>query len=271
MDLQEYISEVKPLTGSILAIQKSEHELDKLTKFFFNIMMRRHTISAYDLWIFIQKEKHPSWIKPIAYKNVLKRVRKLFQLGFIEEVKREGGYKHGARKYKVSALGLIYGWSQKLGSPTEFIKSHSDSFMMRTFIHPLFERETLQHSTFYLDVHIVRFLSQVCSVTAEELSMVHGLHESDSASKWMLELLEFNLNRLIKEFLIRLSLGPGHFKSKSLQQKILEPDYTTVKGKKISTFDLISKDKKFMAALEDVSKEFFNGYNTLMKLKNQNT
>jgi len=271
MDLSEYMSGVRPLVGDILVIQKSRHELDEVTEYFFLLMVGGYA-SAYHLWRFIQKEKHPNWIKPIAYKNVLKRVHKLFKLGLIEEVKREGGYKHGARRYKVSTLGFIYRCSQNLGLSSDFIKSYSDSFVMRTLAHPLFERETLRHSTDYLDSRITSFIQECCSITARELSKVYITQKSHPKfnTKWRLEILEFELNWLIKEFVIRLSLGHGHYKSKDMKEKILEVDYTTINDKKISTFDLISKDKKFMTVLEEVSKEFFRAHNALMELKNQN-
>ena len=78
--------------------------------------------------------------KGLSYKNIHRRVEKLFNNGLIEEVKIEGGYKHGARNFKLTDRGLIYFISETniIESILSFAEKISKQFVVRDFYIQIF-------------------------------------------------------------------------------------------------------------------------------------
>jgi hypothetical protein len=194
----------------------------------------------------------------IAYKNVHSKIQKLFAGGLIEEV--EGKYLHGAIFYRISPDGwfnlILRG---EFDYPTIYrgaaTKYYSDNIIFKTFVYPYFEKKTIN---LFSDSTIAMYLYDCCKTTM--LSIGDWERSSEiifevPKDKW----LEHNINSksvidLNESIASALDL---QIKSFLFKQIITNPKMQLV----------LSQDKKFMAAVEDIEKEFREGYNKLMQLK----
>ena len=98
-----------------------------------------HT-SAYKIWLVHKKE-----YGPIAYKNVHRRIKKLFNANLIEDVKIEGGFKHGARNYKLTTRGLVYIFGELLipRNITNILLIYPYNILFAAFLYPYLRKGRL--------------------------------------------------------------------------------------------------------------------------------
>ena len=87
-------------------------------------------------------------LKPHAYININKRVRKLYQSGFLEEVKVPGGFLHGARNYKISEKGFVFLFAHNVHlNFYKYFGELSKTKLFQIFIAPYFDNNTIQECT----------------------------------------------------------------------------------------------------------------------------
>jgi hypothetical protein len=122
-------------------------------------------ISVYQLFKNrIKKENKISIGKPMAYKNVHKRVKRLLDLNLIEEV--EGSFERGAKYYQITTFGII----------TLIITNHffnkkdmiilKDNIIFKTLIFQYFEEKTIKMLTNQLEYKLNEYLQHCCRLTS---------------------------------------------------------------------------------------------------------
>ena len=98
--------------------------------------------SAYMIWDIRRKQG-----RPMNYKNVHTRIKKLEKLNLIE--KTPGRFSRGAIQYQLTTQGLFYQVSKRpeheleLLSLKELIENYGDNIIFKTLLFPYFEIKTL--------------------------------------------------------------------------------------------------------------------------------
>jgi hypothetical protein len=273
MDVLEYIYEVVQVNPIPF------HYLDNLDESFLYYILEGHS-SAYQIYCLLKKED-----RPLAYKNVHRRIKRLFEANLIEEIKTESGFKHGARNYKLATRGLVYFFSE-FGGPDKhkFFLTYSENILFRTFLYPYLERNTIKSATYSLVRLIENYLEECCQMTTYALDiMVDYIYPpgtditlSEIILLPPIEKLYFRLKWHIKSFLIKTAIFKDAIDWRDLLKHPSESRRFPSKEKirctaddRIETFSLLSGDKKFIKALEEVKGDFSEGYNKLIELKNK--
>ena len=152
--------------------------------------------------------------KGLSYKNIHRRVEKLFNNGLIEEVKIEGGYKHGARNFKLTDRGLIYFISETniIESILSFAEKYPNNLLFETFIYKYFERRTLRNATYCLLKLLENYLKE-CSVLtifflsdAENYQFTEVKDIEDIINNPAFEQMHYFLEWMVNSFVIKVSM-----------------------------------------------------------------
>jgi hypothetical protein len=258
MDIYEYISNFLECTPI---------EIDGIDEIFLQQIGQGYS-SAYKLYSFMKNE----YEGPMAYKNVHRRIRRMFQAGLIEEIRKVGGYKHGAINYGLTSRGLVYLFSEGLIPPklsTIITTSYSGNPLFRTFVSPYFNRDTLDNYTDTLSRMLVNYLEEISEIIRFMLNPMRlekwGYDSNKPYSKQEYPLnespvtvtLRFQLNWCIKSFIFKIaSMNHEHVDWRESKEPSLED--------KSKTLYLLSRDKKYMNALKEARTEFIDGYNKMM-------
>jgi hypothetical protein len=106
---------------------------------------------------------HKKQDRVISYKNVHKKVRRLFSLGLIKVAKRS--QKHGAIFYRLSTLGIFYllSFRYKIFSISYLVKNYGGDELLKLCIYPYFERSTLEAIQHNHVAHLIlEYLADCC-------------------------------------------------------------------------------------------------------------
>lgn len=259
MHLTEYISDV---------LKSPPVEMDDVTEIFLQAIWEGHT-SAYQLCKELNKTRQPELpeefasLYKIAYKNVHQRLQKLYQTGLIEEIKPEGGYKHGARNFRLATRGLITLLSDPDHSLTRY-GLDSENIIVKTFIHPLFSKYTLRHCTYTLMMLLENYLKECCEKSMYFLNPYRmGLYAGPDD---LAAILEFQLKWHMRSFIFKIAMlnddSVHWFKydKDSMIKRGLSCNFECKADDEKQTIDLLTADNKFMSSLKKIEKEFNVGY-----------
>jgi hypothetical protein len=247
--------------------------------------------SVYKIYSEIKK----SGIYTVAYKNVHKRVHKMLSLGLIEEVQSGGYILHGAKYYEIS----LNGWLNLFLRAQPWIKPviekyYNKNIIFKTFLYPYFELKTILFCLDYVD--LCTYLGKCCQTTIEALKerqSSESIFAGDSVSQLSREGLDglageklrkaieqkLELQRIEEQRLGNIEeYGRGTLKwmeswyPKSISRALdsYVKSFLFEQIAKASHFQAneitLSKDKKFMAAIEKVGVEFMESYDRLTEL-----
>jgi DNA-binding MarR family transcriptional regulator len=129
--------------------------------------------SAYQIYSIFKEEarqwtgsRSESMMKPLSYKNIHKRVKRLTQLKLIERV--EGQFERGAKYYKISPHGLINYVGGIITESDKFIFYNMQNIVIQSLLLEFFEEETIDSFRTLKDFvpsEIGDYLHDCCSIT----------------------------------------------------------------------------------------------------------
>jgi DNA-binding MarR family transcriptional regulator len=212
-------------------------------KYFLNEIMGGPK-SAYTIWDIRRKRG-----RPMNYKNVHTRIKKLEKLNLIE--KMPGKFLRGAIKYRLTTQGLFYQVSKRpeheleLLSLKELMDSFGDNIIFRTLLLPYFEIKTLTHAGILTYVTIFAYLGECYRVTIYACERIkEAINENDSKyRKQHVKKLKEDLQWWPKEFAFRLITKT--------------PDRASQ----------LAKDNKFMKLLKEVQLDFEKGLSAVDNIR----
>jgi hypothetical protein len=118
---------------------------------------------------------------------------------------------------------------------------------------------------------IENYLEECSQLTRYALEAVRDYIQTDMKSSELfdcppIEILQYQLNWHIKSFLLKIAIM-----TKDLidWRTFREDKFQCTANDRIETFILLSGDKKFMKALEEIERPFREGYGKLIELKNK--
>jgi hypothetical protein len=263
MDITGYISEVTN-------VRSFPSDIDDTDEYFLFLILNKGLTSAYQIFSRLKAEN-----THMAYKNVHRRIRNLFESNLIEEIKTEGGFKHGARNYKLTTRGLVYLFSE-LGAPysSNILLSYMDNILFTTFVDPCFERRTIRSATYSLSRLIENYLEECCRMTRYALEWMVDYSYPDMQPRELLEtapieVLRYQLNWHIRSFILKTTMMKDNFidwrqwTGRPLGSRTLH----CIANDRMDTFLLLSQDRKFVRAAEEIKEQFSEGFSKLVDFK----
>ena len=202
--------------------------------------------SAYTIWDIRRKLR-----RPMNYKNVHTRIKKLEKLNLIE--KMPGKFSRGAIKYQLTTQGLFYQVSRspehelELLSLNKLLDTYGDNIIFKTLLLPYFETKTLRHAKPNMYFTILAYLGECYRVTLDACGRIKeakNVNNRKYKEKCVKDLKE-DLRWWPKEFAFRLIAKT--------------PDRIVV--------NQLAKDNKFTILLNEAQKDFDKGCDVINNLR----
>ncbi|MGC2682016.1 MAG: hypothetical protein WA323_09115 [Candidatus Nitrosopolaris sp.] len=186
-------------------------------------------------------------IKPITYKNVLRRVHKLYESRVIEPI--EGNFKHGAINYRLTSRGLMYLFSTGT-MPVyidEVIIKYPDNILFKVLIYNYFEKSTLRDCTYTLERFLSEYVAICCQIIASHLT---------TRFKIQTDVMNAQLRWQNRSFILNLATAKDELIGWRDQKE----------NDRQETLELLANDKKFLTVLKEYGEEFLKCYDMLITL-----
>lgn len=251
MGFEEYISAINGVRDVRATSDFGDTE-DKFFVDFFIFANDKRSVSAYQLCAHMKKMG-----RPIAYKNVNKKVHRLHDLGLIE--KQEENFKHGAIYYNVSISGWLHFYAVLAEKPFitstywNFIsKYYNHHIFFKTLISPYFEFETIKRIEEPFGnrwLHLIHDYLTKCAFTTLRLS---------NSMQWRTDIVTYFNNFL--EWQLRHSARNLLFDIIGL----LTSSPIEIEEKK-EVKAIFTNDRKFMAAIKEFDQDFRQTYSKFME------
>jgi hypothetical protein len=146
------------------------------TEKLFLIVISRELTSAYRIsadikngYIITSEGIISADIKPMAYKNVRKTVKRLYSLGLIDQV--EGNFKRNAKMYKLTTKGLIEQLLDVNPLLPDVFEVYKDDPIIQTLIYQYFELETIKEFETVPLMQFRRYLRSCCEAILNALDI----------------------------------------------------------------------------------------------------
>lgn len=186
---------------------------------------------------------------------------RLITQGLLEE--KKGRLLRGLRRYKLTSIGIFYVLSETRSYSPILLKKYREDPVLLTLLYPYFEYDTVHSTTARLYSVITQYLRQCCKTTAYWLEDIGSSNNAEYNSEMIKGLaleLEWNAKALgfkIAIMYIESNILASNPKSESGDASVA---YYELERK---MKEILSRDRKFMALLNNVSKEFGEGYREL--------
>ena len=228
-----------------------------------------YSYSAYEIFSVLKKMG-----KPMAYKNVHKRVSRLHTLGLIKEVEKSG---RNAIKYELTTHGLFERLMIGPAVDLIFLERNRRNVILQTILYQYFEEQTIRefedaryHLAFYLKSCCQAVLTAVKSLKPQLddldrrfLEWQEDLRENklrpnfEELGNSYTEGMENLIMGQIRNFVFKIVDGA---KYEYLERHRREP------RKYLTSFptELLKNDKRFIPILSEMKKDFDCGCNVLL-------
>ena len=251
-------------SGYILELMKVEKlnvkpgiVADELLKFF----VKYPKCSTYQTHKYL-KQIYKKDNRTISYKNVHKRIQKLYQLGLIREIKNKDKImsKHGAIYYSLTTCGIFYILKNHLiVDYRNLIIEHRYDGLYENFLYPYIQFNTINKiNDIQFMIRICIYLSKCCGEILETVEPLKQI-EHDGGRYYPVTNTRYLLNPDDKKPLIEFiqylkeRFGLNWLNEKGLKLEVIENDLNIVinsEGKKLF-LKLYPDEKKAVLSLED--------------------
>ena len=228
-----------------------------------------YSYSAYEIFSILKKMG-----KPMAYKNVHKRVRRLHILGLIEEVEKSG---RNAINYELTTRGLFERLMIPLAVDITFLEHNKKNVILQNILYRYFEEQTI-HEFGDASHHLAFYLKNCCqAILTGVKSLKPQLDDLDRRFlEWQQDLREDKLRpnfeelqksytegmkdlimEQIKNFILKIVSGA---KYEYLERDKHEPrEYSTA-----FPTEILKNDDRFIPILLEMKNDFDFGCKVLL-------
>lgn len=256
-----------------------EIALGDTEKYFLRLFSIFEEMSAFNIYLYLQRTEKETGINSMAYVNVRKRILRLNDLGLVEAIK-ENHRRRNAIKYRLTSHGLfqrILMMPEYLTFP-QHLKPFRNTMLLQTILYQFFEEDTLDYfNTIYRGLSLSTYLGLCCKAIISDVESFRHSRTRDKEKYMTLEHISALIEAAINNFILTIVLSSA--------VKNVVYIMTDSKGVEYTRSDLVSarqtglpddkdseyvypvlalaKDKKFTSMLDALKKEFDKGYKNL--------
>lgn len=203
--------------------------------------------SAYEAYTDMKK------IKPMSYKNVHNKIRRLVALGLLQ--KDKGKFKRNAIKYKLTTRGLFERLlMSRPPADLQVFELYRDNIILQTIVYEYFEHTTVQKLAEHSQslAYITNYIATCCETILREIE--HNRHEDhtdldDGMIRWII--LREAIGLIIDMTIL----------SSLILNDAQHPNVTT-----LLPIPALAKDEKFISYLHSMKQALDLGYNKIVSL-----
>jgi hypothetical protein len=239
-------------------------ELGKTERIFLHIISMEPT-SAYRIsvglrngFIWINEGMLSTGINSMAYKNVHKRIKRLCDLGLIEQI--HGNFKRKAKMYELAPRGLFERLLDDTPSPPDIVYLYRNYPIIETLIYQYFELETIKNFDLIALVELKRYLKKCCNEILNVLETYR--YEEKFFEKWRETDIHIGENHNVfathLDETIKNEVKNFVFKIVNMS-KDEDPYRSDQNDSNLFPRRLLLQDKKFIHLLNEIKHDFDKG------------
>lgn len=201
---------------------------------------------------------------PMHYKNVNKRVTRLYELKLIKEAKGESI--HNAKFFALTSEGIFYLLTKWQQISLPWLIEYKNNLILRVLLYPYFEEETIRPFTMLIELG--RYFRECCHIILLSIDFIQRRQKEGehTVKERVLKQLQVDLEWQAKELAFKLITKKTAF----LYERGSYPiDYLWVEKsesrKSIGYSSNLIKDKKFIALSKSMGKEYERAFADFMK------
>lgn len=253
-----------------------EIALGDTEKYFLRLFSIFGEMSAFNIYLYLQKTEGETDHKSMAYVNVRKRILRLSELGLIEEIKEKHRYRNAIR-YRLTSHGLFH---RMLMMPEHFIfplhlKPYKHSIILQTILYQFFEVETLDYfNTIVRAITLSQYLRHCCQSIIDDVESFRRSRVREKSKYMTTEHMAAIIEGAIKTLVFEIVLNST---TKYVEFSGIDRDgheYVRTDLRKASQLSLpydidneyvypnlaLAKDGKFIKILDEIKEQFDVGY-----------
>jgi len=144
----------------LYGMQKKIVDLGQAAKQLLPLIIEKKTFTTYQCYKELNKQKK------ISYKNVHKRVKKLYEFGILKKVSNTGPTKHGSIYYKISSYGIYFSlliYKITSWNISKLIENYPNDGLLEYFLYQFIGKKTVNGIKSYIILgYIFEFLKECC-------------------------------------------------------------------------------------------------------------
>jgi DNA-binding Lrp family transcriptional regulator len=202
----------------------------------------------------------------MGYSNVLKRVKRLQELGLVKRVQKE--FKRKAIKYKITSRGLFQSLLEHGFAPST-LEPYKDNIILNTILYQYFETTTIRKFvTVPRNAALRDYIRTCCEKILKKLDDFRP--SSYKKEEYLTLEIDDLIRNEIKNFVFQI-ISMSRIRSTFILD-YHEPEYQNLRviGADVNEDDenytglfpkpALRKDRKFLKLLEEIKKDFDKGY-----------
>ncbi|MGI9010155.1 MAG: hypothetical protein ACR2F1_03085 [Nitrososphaeraceae archaeon] len=246
MDLSEYILQ-------LYRTYKKFSDPGEAAKQLLPMFAERNCVTTYQCYKELNKAKK------IAYKNVHKRVKKLYELGILKEVSNNGPTKHGSIYYKLSSFGIycifLIGKINSLNLD-KLIENYPNDGLLEYFLYQFIEKKTVKGIKSYIILgYIFEFLKDCC-ISIESLLKHLPQIEKDRGYSTCITVTDNLINPELADYWFGGSNSFVEYLKKRFKIKWVDKNTSKINyNKSESLINIVEKNKTLLLKLDTKNKK----------------
>ena len=194
--------------------------------------------------------------------------RRLEDIGFIEVTK--GKFLSNIKNYKFTTYGLFYVFQNISIYPPQFLIKYQDNIILQTLVYQFFNEKTIKTGTGRFYSQIVSYLEECCKTSLNAIDDIKSAETEEEKVK-IFDKLKFDLEWLIRRLCFKLTIMYNETNLLSINPNLNDEVKVTLYEYENKMKIQLSKDSQFIALLNNLHKDFNEGYSELINLYNENS
>jgi hypothetical protein len=192
--------------------------------------------------------------------------KRLEDIGFIEATKNK--FLSNVKNYKFTSFGLFYVFLNISIYPPQFLIKYQEDILLKTLIFQFFNEKTIKSCTGRFYSQITSYLQECCNVTLNTIEDMKTVENEEEKIR-IIDRLKFDLEWLIRRLCFKLTIMYNETNLLTINPNLNDDVKVTLYELENKMKLQLSKDSLFINLLDNLHKDFNEGYSELINLNKE--
>jgi len=192
--------------------------------------------------------------------------KRLEDIGFIEATKNK--FLSNVKNYKFTSFGLFYVFLNISIYPPQFLIKYQEDIILKTLIFQFFNEKTIKSCTGRFYSQITSYLQECCNVTLNTIEDMKTVENEEEKIR-IIDRLKFDLEWLIRRLCFKLTIMYNETNLLTINPNLNDDVKVTLYELENKMKLQLSKDSLFINLLDNLHKDFNEGYSELINLNKE--
>ena len=187
----------------------------------------------------------------------------LEDIGFLDISK--GKFLSSSKSFRFRTHGLYYIFLNISIYPPQFLIKYQDDIILQTLVFQYFQEKTIKMSTGRFYSQLTTYIQECCNHTLNAIEDVNSSHKEEDKIK-VIDRLKFDLEWLIRRLAFKLIIMYNDTNLLAINPGVKEDVRVTLYELEAKMKGILSQDVKFIGLVENLNKDFSEGYQEMISL-----